>query len=66
MFEGRPCSLTWMMPSKGWKANPAKGDSVCSLLYLWWMLCSSLHHARRHVLKQEDLLSSSPPQHPAA
>ena len=31
-----------MMPSSGWNARPAKGDMLCSLLYLWWMKCSSL------------------------
>ncbi len=66
LTNNHPCSLTWMMPSKGWKANPAKGDSVCSLLYLWWMLCSSLQHTRRQVLKQEELMSLSSLQRPAA
>ncbi len=28
-------SPTCKMPSIGLKARPAKGDSVCSLLYLW-------------------------------
>ena len=35
-------ALTCRMPSSALKANPAKGDSVCSLLYLWWVWCSSL------------------------
>ena len=30
------------MPSRALNASPANGDSVCSLLYLWWVWCSSL------------------------
>ena len=33
---------TCRMPSSALKASPAKGESVCSLLYLWWVWCSSL------------------------
>jgi hypothetical protein len=43
--DGQTCR----MPSSGWKASPANGDSVCSLLYLWWMWCSMLQ--RPHITK---------------
>lgn len=31
-----------MMPSRGWKARPAKGLSASCLLYWWCMWCSDL------------------------
>ena len=55
-----------MIPSNAWKANPGNGDSLWCLLYLWWMLFSSLQHTRRQVLKQEELMSLSSLQQPAA
>ena len=33
---------TCMMPSRGWKARPAKGLSASCLLYWWCMWCSDL------------------------
>ncbi len=33
---------TCMMPSRGWKASPAKGLIWSPLLYLWWIMCSQL------------------------
>lgn len=34
--------LAWQMPSRGWKASPAKGLIWSPLLYLWWITCSHL------------------------
>lgn len=43
-------SFTWRMPSMGWNASPAKGDMLCSLLYLWWIKCKTLHRKfRGHI-----------------
>jgi hypothetical protein len=36
-----------MMPSRGWKARPAKGLSASCLLYWWCMWCSDLRAGSR-------------------
>lgn len=41
---------TCRMPSSALNARPANGDSVCSLLYLWCVWCSSLHAGAGHPL----------------
>lgn len=51
-MEGGP--LTCMMPSRGWKARPAKGLSASCLLYWWCMWCSDLRAGSRlgHAIVQ--------------